>query len=64
MNEKLDQYRADVSRLTKVAYGITWQDACGDDEPLLSGIAAGYTPVAFVEWWGEKYDLTAINLNL
>lgn len=52
-----DQYRAEVSKAMKDKYGITWQDACGDAEPLQKAQTEGMTPGQFVAWWAEKYDL-------
>ena len=53
----LESYREQVSTEMQRRYGINWQDACGDDDPLIRGREAGRTPAEFVAWWGEKYDL-------
>lgn len=50
-------YKAEVSREMLRVYGITWDDACGDDEPLIRSENDGDTPAEFVEWWGNRYNL-------
>lgn len=56
----LDEYRKQVSDTMMKLYGITWDEATGDDEPLTGGMKADQTPEEFVRWWGEKYDLDLI----
>ena len=46
-----------VSVRMLAVYGIDWNDACGDDEPLLTAIEDRWTAEEFVGWWGEKFDL-------
>ena len=53
----LDEFRAQVSLLMKRDWHVTWDDACRDDQPLIAGQDAGFTPEQFVEWFAEKYDL-------
>lgn len=55
----INRYRNNVSCLMLDKYGITWADACGDDDRLIAGMDA-QTPAEFVDWWGEKYDLTPV----
>lgn len=55
--ERLRQYKLEVTQHMLEAYGITWRDACGDDEPLETAIERGRPAIDFVLWWGEKYDL-------
>jgi hypothetical protein len=49
-----------VSKRMKRYYGITWEDACGDDKPLLSAYNADETPEEFVSWWAEKNDMQMV----
>lgn len=53
-----DAYKAEVDRVMQAKYGITWDDAAGDPEPIEDAMAGGESPEEFVDWWGEKYDLT------
>lgn len=57
----MQTYRREVDSLMKPAYGIDWQDACGDLDPLLRAIAAGQSPSEFVSWWAEKYGLKRLD---
>jgi len=50
----LASFREAVSDAMRRTYGITWQDASGDEKPLARAIAAGRTAVDFVDWWGES----------
>jgi hypothetical protein len=51
------QYRADVDVLMQDGYGLSWQDACGDVDPLVNAMRAGQSPAEFVDWFGMRYDL-------
>lgn len=53
----LAAYRDAVSTAMETRYGISWSDACGDDEPLVRAKAHSMTPEDFVRWWGDRYDL-------
>lgn len=53
-------YREAVSIEMVRVYGITWDDACGDDEPLVRAEDDGDSPAEFVKWWGERYELTPV----
>jgi len=53
----LAEYRYAVSKEMERVYGITWADASGDDD-LLEKCRASIDPSDFVQWWGQKYDLT------
>ena len=55
----LDLFLADVSRLMLARYGLGWDDACGDVEPVERAWREGETAEAFVEWWAGKYALVA-----
>lgn len=39
----------------------TWNDLCGEAEPLRSAYDAGDEPLVFVHAWAEKYDLQWID---
>ncbi|HEY4320717.1 MAG TPA: hypothetical protein VGM77_05995 [Gemmatimonadales bacterium] len=56
--QRHQSYLAEVSAEMQRRYALTWADACGDDQPLSRAREAGRTPVEFVAWWGEKYQLT------
>ena len=57
MTAAVIQYREAVSAEMQRVYGISWQDASGDSEPLERAQVAGQSPVDFVDWWGRKYHL-------
>lgn len=46
-----------VSELLQRDYGIDWNDACGDMDPIEFALRDGLSPADFVEYWAEKYDL-------
>lgn len=47
-----------VDALCREHLACDWHDLSGDHEPLESGYEAGQTPMEFVRWFAEKYDLT------
>jgi hypothetical protein len=56
----LQEYEAAVSFQTKRRFGITWEDACGDQEPLTAALRDGESPEEFVARWGDRYELDDI----
>jgi len=40
--------------------GCSWNDLCGDEDPLKRAFRRGDTPGEFVDWHIEKYDLARI----
>lgn len=58
--DDFDKYREVVSEHLKRFYYITWDDACGDEEPIRRAIECKETPTDFAEWWALKYDLLSI----
>lgn len=58
----LDDYRHAVSVQMLTVYNIDWNDACGEDRPLLSALEDGWSADEFVDWWGRKYDLDPLRL--
>jgi hypothetical protein len=58
--ELLDAYQVAVSAELLREYGLTWQDACGDMEPLLRAIADGLRPADFVQDFAERYELEPV----
>lgn len=56
----LNDYRYEVSARMLTIYGIDWNDACGDDAPLQRAINDGESAEEFVEWWGQKFNLTTL----
>lgn len=57
------RFGAEVDRLFRRLYGIGWNDACGEEEPLDAAFADGETPKGFVYWWGAKYGLERVDLT-
>lgn len=57
----LGEYRASVDALMKRDYGLDWQMACGDTEPLVAAIERGDAPEAFVRRFARKYDLKRLD---
>ena len=58
--DNFEEYREVASRYMKSYYYITWDDACGDEEPIRRTIERNESPTAFVDWWATKYDLTSL----
>jgi hypothetical protein len=56
----LPEYEVAVSIEMKRRYGITWEDACGDTQPLTAAFRNGESPEEFVAWWGDRYELEEI----
>jgi len=52
-----DEWSKAVDALCQRHLKCTWHDLCGEEQPLLRSYEMGDTPLAFVEWWAEKYDL-------
>lgn len=52
-----EPWRNEVERLCPIHLYCSWWDLCGDEGPLIDGFNAGLSPLAFVRWWAEKYDL-------
>lgn len=46
-----------VDGLARVHLMCSWADLCGDMEPLRRAYADGETPLEFLRWWADKYDL-------
>jgi hypothetical protein len=57
----LPEFEAAVSAEMRRLYGITWEDACGDDDTLVLALANGRSPAEFVYWFGERYDFEPVN---
>jgi hypothetical protein len=51
------RYREAVSGEMFRVYGISWEEASGDTEPLERAQVAGQSPADFVDWFGRKFDL-------
>ena len=52
-----DEWAASVDELCRRHLVCSWKDLCGDLDPLERSYEMGDTPLTFVEWWAEKYDL-------
>lgn len=57
---RFSEWVGEVDTLCRHHLGCSWQDLSGDEPPLRRGWGAGDTPIAFVAWWTEKYDLTPL----
>lgn len=55
--DDFDEYREAVSRYMEKFYCLTWDDACGEEEPIRRAMESKETPAEFAEWWALKYDL-------
>jgi hypothetical protein len=55
------EYEAAATTEMKRRYGITWEDACGDAEPLTAALRNGDSPAEFVARWGARYELAEIS---
>ena len=58
--DDFDKYRETVSQHLMKFYYISWDDACGDEEPIRHAIDSKQTPTEFAEWWALKYDLISV----
>ena len=52
-----DEWTQNVDLLCRAHLACTWADLCGDMEPLKAGFDSGQTPLEFVHWFADKYDL-------
>ena len=52
-----EAWSGEVDALCLRHLACTWRDLCGDREPLERSFEDGDTPLQFVRWWAEKYDL-------
>lgn len=51
-----DEWCTQVDALCRIHFKCSWTDLCGDMEPLQRGYE-WLTPLGFVEFWADKYDL-------
>lgn len=58
---KFSEWARDVDVLCRHHLGCSWDDLCGDEQPLRRGFEARDTPLEFVRWWWERYDLDLIH---
>ena len=61
MKPNEERYCEQVSAEMQRVYGISWNDASGDSEPLERAQEAGQSPADFVDWFGTKYDLIPVS---
>lgn len=52
-----EHFAREVDALCVKHLGCTWAELAGDREPLETSFNDGWTPMQFVQWWGEKYGL-------
>jgi hypothetical protein len=55
--QRFSDWASEVDTLCRHHLGCGWHDLCGEEPPLRRAFGAGDTPVEFVKWWAEKYDL-------
>lgn len=53
-----DEWAQAVDVLCLRHFCCSWDDLCGDLGPLECAYVSAETPMQFVEWFGEKFDLT------
>lgn len=58
------EWKSAVDSRFKVKTGNSWDDLCGDEEPLRDAYGNGLSPEEFVEHWMDKYDLEPIQASL
>jgi hypothetical protein len=61
MRQDVRQFANDVSAIMKREYGLTWQDAAGDLQPLENGLTDGLSPQEFVELFAAQYGLAPLS---
>ncbi|MBK9243082.1 MAG: hypothetical protein IPL75_23095 [Acidobacteria bacterium] len=64
MSLTFDEWAALVDAVCTTHLAITWDSLCGEIEPLRAAFDAGESPVQFVLWWAEKYDLMWVGEGL
>lgn len=58
--DNFEEYREKASLYMKKYYYITWDEAAGDPEPILSAIESRETPTEFIDRIANKYNLKSI----
>lgn len=58
MLQPFDDWTRSVDAQCREHLACSWQDLSGDTGPLESGYDIGQTPMEFVRWFAEKYDLS------
>lgn len=58
-----DEWAQAVDVLCRRHLVCSWHDLCGETDVLERSYEMGDTPLRFVEWWAEKYDLTWVDPN-
>lgn len=53
-----EEWKQQVDALFRKLVGPSWNDLCGDEEPLQKAFERGETPNDFVHEYVAKYDLT------
>jgi len=52
-----DEWALTVDALCRAHLACGWRDLCGDRWPLEAAFNASQSPMEFVRWLAEKYDL-------
>lgn len=55
-----EDWVGEARKLLRKEYGIS-PDDCTDEQTMKNNFKAGESPQSFVDWVGEKYDLTRIS---
>lgn len=58
MDLSYDEWCAQVDALCARHLLNDWANLCGDTDVLERAFEDGWTPLRFVQWWAERYDLT------
>lgn len=61
MTMGFDEWAQRVDALCRTHLACSWDDLAGDREPLERGFEWGQTPLEFVQWLTEKFDLIWID---
>lgn len=59
--QTVEQYLARLNPYMEKTYGLDWEAAAGDIEPIERAIKQGATPEEFADWFASKYDLEKVS---
>ncbi len=59
--QTVEQYLARLNPYMEKTYGLDWDAAAGDIEPIERAIQQGATPEEFADWFASKYDLKKVS---
>jgi hypothetical protein len=55
--DDFNDWKQRVDELCLRHLACSWHDLCGDMPPLQQAFEDGESPIGFVCWWAEKFDL-------